>query len=144
MNSLIQKKLLHALMWLVILPWGGSSFWFWLDGVLKSSENRLGIAIGIIPYAIAYGVIGMIFCGLFTLPTYLLFLVFHKNLSQEFQSVKFQMFFIFICMIVGIGAAAYGNKLLNTGKIEFLFLVVGAFIGAWMAVFSVKIWSYKK
>ena len=139
-----RRNFLHLLSWWVVVPWAASAGWFWLDGLLRSREFNVGMVIGVIPFAMAYGLLGMLMCLVVTFPLYLLSAVLFNRHPQIIASISFRRSFVVLSALIGLGSAAFGNKLLNTGRVEYLLLGVGMLAGTLLALVTLKIWNSAK
>ena len=92
----------------------------------------------------AYGLLGMLMCLVVTFPLYLLSAVLFNRHPQIIASISFRRSFVVLSALIGLGSAAFGNKLLNTGRVEYLLLGVGMLAGTLLALVTLKIWNSAK
>jgi len=133
----------HFILWLLLAPWLASSIWFCLDGLLRSREFNPGMILGILPFALAYGVIGMLLCMVVTFPLCLASAILFTRSPNWLRSPTFRNGFIAFAGVVGLGMSAYGNKLLNTGRVEYLLLFIGLAGGVLLALCTLRLWNNK-
>lgn len=138
--SIVLKNVWHLVLWLFAGPWLTAFLWFMVNG-LKSVEHFHLVGIfAIAPYALFYGFIGMAACLLGTMPAYLVsVLIFNCGIKWQRQR-WFSPVFIFGGCMVGAILGAWGNRLLNTGQVEYALLLLSVTGGAVIAYLTIKIW----
>ena len=134
----------HIILWMVLVPWLASSIWFWLDGLLRAREFHAGMILGVLPFALAYGVVGMLMCMVVTFPLCLLSAIMFARSPDWLRSSTFRKGFIAFAAVVGLGMSAYGNKLLNTGRVEYLLLFIGFAGGVLLALLTFRLWNKRE
>lgn len=131
----------HVILWLLLVPWLASSVWFWLDGLLRSREFNPGMILGVLPFALAYGVIGMLLCMVVTFPLCLVSAIMFMRSPDWLRSSTFRKGFVAFAAVIGLGMSAYGNKLLNTGRVEYPLLLIGLAGGILLALLTLRLWN---
>jgi hypothetical protein len=130
----------HFLLSVFVLPWAASSLWFWLHGIIKTGSFNLPTAMGAIPYAMAYGLLGMIICLTATVPYSIATAVLMARAPKLAANLAFRVFIIGSSSIVGLALALMANRLLNTGRSEYMLWVIGALTGGAIAARSLQLW----
>jgi hypothetical protein len=97
--------------------------------------------IGVLPFALAYGVIGMVLCMAVTFPLCLASAIIFTRSPDWLRVSTFRKGFVGFSAAVGLGTSAYGNKLLNTGRVEYLLLFIGLAGGISLAVLTLRVWT---
>jgi len=131
----------HIALWLLLVPWLASSLWFWLDGLMSSREFHAGMIVGVLPFAMAYGVVGMLLCMAVTFPLGLVSGIMFARSPEWLHRPDFRRGFTVSAAAVGLGMGTYGNTLLNTGRVEYLLLMIGFAAGTVLALLTLRLWQ---
>jgi hypothetical protein len=137
----MSRYIKHVILWLLVVPWLASTLWFWLDGLLRSREFHPGMILGVLPFAFAYGAIGTLLCLVVTLPLCLACAIIFTRSPDWLRIPRFRKGFVAFAAVIGLGTSAFANKLLNTGRVEHLLLIIGLAGGVVLAVLTLRLWN---
>lgn len=138
------RFIIHFLMWTFIVPWCASSLWLWLDILREAAKLDLTVAVAVgvlltgIPLFV--GLCGVIFCSLLTVPAALLSYGALSQFPCLAQRRLYQVSFIAVTSLIGLGWSAYTAKTLNTGRTEYALLAIGLIAGALLGMATIWLW----
>lgn len=139
--SILRKNILHLVLWLFGGPWLGSTLWFIISGFRSAGGFSVEALIGMIPFAAFFGFIGMILCLVITIPAYLVTMLIFNYASRLQKRRWFYSGFIVFGGAFGVAISAYGNRLLNTGRIEYVLILIGVVGGVMISLVTFHIWQ---
>jgi len=131
----------HVLLWTFIVPWNASSLWLWFDGLRQSAKPDMAVGVELFPIALLGGLYGVLFCLVLTLPVALVSYGIVSQFPRLVQSRLYQVGFVAITSLIGLGWSAYTAKTLNTGRTEHALLAVGFMAGAFLGMATIWLWS---
>ncbi len=131
----------HIFLWVILIPYCASSIWLWIDALIEASKHQVVMMLGLIPALLVFGLYGIIYCSILTLPLSLLCYGILSQFPRLIQKIWSRVTLITTTALIGLGWATHTAQLLNTGRSEYALLLTGLIGGAILGLATVRLWS---
>lgn len=131
----------HILLWVILIPYCASSIWLWIDALIEASDRQVAMMLGLTPALLVFGLYGIIYCSILTLPLSLLCYGILSQFPKLIQKIWPRVILIMTTALIGLGWAAHTAQLLNTRRSEYELLLTGLISGAILGLATVRLWN---